>query len=183
MIVGIVASMAALSIGSGTRPQEIKNASRQLYSSINLAFEEAVYANQQFGLRFDVNLDDVEPVFVYQWLVYLDQEDRWVLADVEELKEQKLPERLILEIEVEGQQIAIGDQQKDDEDIIFKVKRRADDELEIHPDIYFFSSGETQNFVIRIADKETHENQFRVKGNMLGKVRFRRPDQEDDDES
>ncbi|NRB40355.1 MAG: prepilin-type N-terminal cleavage/methylation domain-containing protein [Pseudomonadales bacterium] len=180
MIVGVAASMAALSIGSGTRPQEIKNASRQLYHSMNLAFEEAVYANQQFGLRFDVNLDDVDPVYVYQWMVFVGEEQRWYLTDIEELAEQKLPDRLIVEIEVEGQRVVIGDQQKNEEDIIFKVKKKSDEDAEIHPDIYFFSSGETQNFVISIADEEAPDSKFRLVGNLLGQVIFKRPDEDDD---
>ncbi len=180
LIVGIAASMAALSIGSGSRPQEIKNASRTLYNSINLAFEEAVYANQQFGLRFDIDQDDEEPVYLYQWLVFDATEQRWFLTDIEELEEQKLPERLLLEVEVEGQLLDIGNIKKDEDDIIFEVKKKIGEDVVIHPDIYFFSSGETQNFTIRIADEETLENQYRLLGNMLGQVAFKRPDEDDD---
>ena len=180
LIVGIAASIAALSIGSGTRPQEVKNATRQLYNAINLAFEEAVYANQQFGLRFDIDLEDDEPAYVYQWLIFNAEERRWFLTDIEALAEQKLPSKLILEIEVEGQQVIIGEQKKEAEDIIFKVKKTADDEIEIHPDIYFFSSGETQNFIIRIADEATPNNKFRLIGNLLGQVTYKRPDEDDE---
>lgn len=179
-IVGIAASMAAVSIGTGSRPQEVKNSVRQLYHSINLAFEESVYANQQFGLRFDINLDNEEPVFVYQWLVFDAEQKSWYLTDVEELQEQKLLEGMLLEVEVEGQNLIIGEQQKDEEDIIFKVKKKKGEEHEIHPDIYFFSSGETQNFTIRIADESAPESQFRLIGNMLGQLTYKRPDEDDD---
>lgn len=178
-IVGIAASMAAVSIGTGTRPQEVKNSVRHLYNSINLAFEEAVYQNQQFGLRFDVNLENEEPVYVYQWLVFDAQQKRWFLSNVEELKQQKLLEGMLLEVEVEGQNLIIGSQEKEAEDIVFKVKKKKGEEYEIHPDIYFFSSGETQNFTIRIADENDPDSFFRIIGNMLGQLTFKRPDEDD----
>ncbi len=44
--------------------------------------------------------------------------------------------------------------------------------------MYFLSSGEMQNFTISIADEALPESKYNIKGNMLGQLDFRRPDEE-----
>ncbi|CAA0125882.1 Type II secretion system protein H [BD1-7 clade bacterium] len=182
VIIGLAAGIAAVSLGTGTRGPEVRNFSRQLYNTINLAFEESVYTNRQFGLRFDITQEEDDTYYVYQWLMYDPDRQRWFLSEIEELKEQKFPRDMELRLEVEGQQVVVG--ANDKEDIIFYVASKpGQDGVEIHPDIYFFSSGETQNFRISLADEASPDNRYRIIGNLIGQVRMLRPDQtEDEDE-
>ena len=88
-----------------------------------------------------------------------------------------MPEKTLLSIEVEKQAIVIGSTERDE--AIFNVDKKDDEDYELHPDIYFFSSGEIQNFRISIADEDSPNNQYLITGNMLGQIRYLRPDQDE----
>lgn len=178
VVIGIAAAVVSFSIGSGSRPLQVKSSARQLYSSINLAAEEAVFTNKQFGLRFDIEYDGADQFYSYEWLQYNPEEKVWLSVQAEEFAKQSLPIAVILKIEVEKQDIIIGgDNQQDD--ALFEVKKQKDEKKKIYPDIYFLSSGEMQNFSIIIADEELPESEYHIKGNMLGQLNFKRPDEKE----
>ena len=197
LVIGITVGMVSFSIGSGTRPQEIKAAARTLYNGMNLASEEATYTRTEMGLRIDADTEetvadahDATPRWRYQWLSYDATRKKWLPSKVEALSAKTLPQGTQLQIEVDGQTITVGAHSNEAEFFALDASSRDKQEkkkdpkkVEIHPDIYFFSSGETQDFTVALSDSATPDSRYRITGNLLGQIRFKRPDEPDDDES
>ena len=180
VVIGIAAAVVSFSVGDGARPQQIKSAARQLYGSINLVIEESLLTGQVFGLRFDIDSGDDGQVYSYEWMQFNPEPKvrAWQKVEIKEFQKQLLPEGVELIVEVEKQKIIIGSTNKK-EDALFEVKKQKDEKKPIYPDIWFLPSGETQNFTISIADEEKPEAKYLIKGNMLGQLTFKRPDEEE----
>lgn len=189
-IIGVAISFAAISLSGGTRSYEIKSAAKRLYAVTNLALEEAILTNSQIGLRFDIDMDsdDITSLrYLYQWLVYDTEEQRWLpLSEHEVLSDSKLPEAVRLELEVEGQSLIVGGE-KEKKSMFAPVETDEDDDEEdpdkvvLEPDIYFLSSGELVAFNIKLADDRPDSPEFQIRGDMVGKISFIKPG--DDDEN
>ncbi len=196
-IIGLVFSFATLSLTSGTRPYQIKTAAKRLYALTSLALEEAILTGSQLGLRFDFSNSmpgvSGEPAYIYQWLYYDTEADEWYLIQQHEvLNEGKLPEDLLLEVEIEGQALIIG-AKKEKKKSIFAA---ADDDeqqslldeeekaQQLAPDIYFLSSGEIVAFSIKISealvDSPEDNPVYEIKGEMVGKIEFIEPGDEEE---
>ena len=175
LVIGVTVGVVSLSVGGGSRSYEVKASVRQVYNVINLAIEEAVFYNRQLGLRFDIDTSEDESQYTYQWMSYDFENKHWLVAEQEELQKKKLPIGIDLNVEVDKQQVIIGSYEK--EDIIFEVKKSKNEKVEIHPDIYFFSSGEMQNFSITIIDRESPDIQFVIEGNMIGQLTYKISDE------
>lgn len=180
LIIGIAVGMATVSIGDGTDGHKLRTAMRQLYQSIQLAAEETVYKREQYGLRFDIDNNAETERYSYEWMIYDPKRKRWFAVEVPELAKQVLPEGLMLELTVDEQTVTIG-QTVDDDEAIFEVKKDKKDRTKIYPDLYFFSSGEMQNFTIRLykTDETDPDSAYVISGNMLGQVEFIAPGEED----
>lgn len=186
-IIGVVVSFAGLSLSGGTRSYEVKSAAKRLYAVTNLALEEAILTNSQLGLSFDIDMasEDISSLrYLYQWLIYDTEEQRWVpITEHDVLGDKQLPEAIHLELEVEGQNLIIGGK-KEKKSMFASIKiddeEEDSDKVELEPDIYFFSSGELVAFRIKISDDEPESPVFQIKGDMIGKISFLLPGDEDE---
>lgn len=178
IIIGIGAGMVSLSIGDATRPQETRSIARQLYGAMSLALEDAVFLNQQLGLRFDFTGKEKDLAYSYQWLLYDPASKRWTPITVEGFEEQLLPDFIEIEMEVEGQKIIIGGNKNSEALLTVEEDKESKTPL-IYPDLYFLSSGEMQNFKIAISDKNTPDSQYFVEGDALGQMTFKRPNEDE----
>jgi len=185
-VIGIAFGMAAISIGSGTRPYEIKSAAKSLYASASLASEEAILTNTQFGLRFDLDPDYKGPDehFIYDWFQFDPINMRWIkLENHDVLKSGKLPEHIRLQIEIEGQPLVVGAKEKQKSKLALEQKQEEDGKGEPeYPDLYFMSSGELSAFTLRISDKDLaeYDGEYRVEGEMVGRVKYILPGEDED---
>jgi general secretion pathway protein H len=185
-VVGIAFSMVAISIGSGTRPYEIKSAAKSLYASASLASEEAILTNTQFGLRFDIDPDYAGPDehFLYSWYQFDPINMRWIkLENHDVLKPGKLPEHIRLQIEIEGQPLIVGSREKKVSKLALEQKQEEEGKGDPeYPDIFFMSSGELSAFTVRISDKdlEEYDGEYRVEGEMVGRVKYVLPGDDED---
>lgn len=177
IVIGIAAALVTFSVGDDARPRQIKASARQLYHAMNLAMEEAVFLNRQLGLRFDTEFADGTQVYGYEWLQYNAVDKAWNSVDDEEFKKQSLPGGVVLKLVVEQQLLVIGGDNNQEAEL-FEVKKPEDGKKPLSPDLYFLSSGETQNFTVSIADEELPDSEYIVSGNMLGQIEFRQPDAE-----
>ena len=183
VVVGIAAGMVTLSMGDSTRPRETKAVARNLYSSMNLALEDAIFLNRQIGLRFDYytpdsDTRDSELAYSYQWLYYDTERRQWHELPLEGFEAQELPDYIQLQLEVDGQEILIGGDRKSD--TMLKVQEDEDGKKGMPaPDLFFLSSGEMQAFRISIAPKESPDNAYVIRGDILGQMTFRRPDEDE----
>lgn len=187
VIIGIGAGLISLSMGDATKPYETKSVARELYGAMNIALEDAIFLNQQIGLRFDMANDASEFAYSYQWLFYDQQKKRWLPLKSSEFPASKvLPDYIQLELEVDGEKITLGSKEGK-HDVLQSSTIVKDDEATtntkktpvLNPDLYFLSSGEVQNFKISIADKSTPENSYEISGDALGQLTFKRPDEKE----
>jgi len=187
VVVGIGAGLISLSMGESTRPYETKTIARELYGSMNIALENAVFLNQQIGLRFEIDNESEETFYRYQWLYFDREKKSWLLINNEEFANDKeLPAYIHLELEVDGQAVNLGGNAREYQ-ILQSVKIEDEDSEDdkdkkaplLNPDIYFLSSGEMQRFSLKVADKEAAENHYEISGDELGQLMFKRPDEKE----
>jgi type II secretory pathway pseudopilin PulG len=184
LVVGMAFGMAAISIGTGTRPYEIKSAAKSLYASAALASEEAILTSTQFGLRFDIDPESGRGErYVYSWYQFDPIAMRWVRLETHDvLVPGELPENIRLQVEIEGQPLAIGARDKQVSKLALEEKQEAEGKGDPeYPDIFFLSSGELSAFTIRISDNDLEEfdGEYRIEGEMVGRVRYFLPGDED----
>lgn len=186
-IIAIGFGSVALSIGTGTRPYEIKTSVKRLYASAALAVEEAILTNTQFGLRFDIDPEFTGSGerYIYSWYQFDPMSMRWVrLEEHDVLKPGELPENIRLQIEIEGQPLVVGSKEKQVSKLALEQKQEEEGKGDPeYPDIFFMSSGELSSFIVRIADNdlEEFEGEYRIEGEMVGRVKLIRPGEEDAD--
>ena len=172
VVIGIAAAVVSVSVGDGSRSMVVKGAARELYHSMNLAMEEAVFRNRQIGLRFDSVLEEGTQYYRYEWLQYDASAKAWLPLESKEFAGKLLPEAVLLKVVIEEQQITIGSNQGGAEEL-FVVEQKGDGKQPRYPDLYFLSGGETQNFSLTISDESDPDAGFVISGTMLGNIEFR----------
>lgn len=179
VVVGIIASVVTLSMGDAGRPQQMKSSARQLYSAMGLALENAVFLNQQMGLRFDFSGAKDDLAYSYEWLYFNLEKRQWQPLPLDDFETTDLPVYVHIELEVDGQDVAIGAANKDNP--MLRVEEDEDgNKGKPEPDLYFLSSGEMQPFRIRLFDRDTPEREYVIVGDALGQLTFRRPDEDEE---
>src|SRR5690606_27635272 len=115
------------------------------------ALEEAVITQQQLGLRFDVEQDNNgADIYLYQWLILDAAAHEWKMLVNEDFYQTTLVEGIKIELNVEGDRVVIGAQNKDS---FFSLKQNSDSSKPLlQPDIYFLASGEMPEFTITLSD-------------------------------
>jgi general secretion pathway protein H len=188
VIIGMAVSLMTISVGDGNRGQKIKQQSRALYKSIELAIEEASFNQVELGIRFDPYFEEGNSnQYQYRWLIFDHKERQWFLLESEELQKTVLMPEIDLEIEVEGNPVLIGEEKDSDEALFALNDEKLGQGPLIEPDIYFLSSGEMPDFTIRINDSQRDNysadelSSFRIKGNFIGQLTYFLPGQEDDE--
>ncbi|MCW8924295.1 MAG: type II secretion system minor pseudopilin GspH [Gammaproteobacteria bacterium] len=138
VIIAILFSFATLTIRSSSPEDSIREEAQRLQRLIQLALEEAVMKNTEYGLEFKQNS--------YQFLTYTG--DQWqAIADDKLLRERELPENMEIDLAIEQTDIIIGDTtDNDDED------SDDEDEEKPRPQVFLLSSEEiTPEFSARFS--------------------------------
>lgn len=130
VIVSILFTFAVVSIRTPSPEDRIKEETLRLQRLIQLALEEAVMKNQEYGLEFSQNS--------YRFLTLTD--NQWAPIDGDKLfRQRELPNDMEIELAVEQTEIVIGEAaETDDEEI-------DDEEMEkekLKPQVFLLSSEE-----------------------------------------
>ncbi|MCK5880606.1 MAG: type II secretion system protein [Sinobacterium sp.] len=193
LLVGMVMSMVMVSVGDGNRGKKVQSQVRELYHSMHLLLEEAVFVREQYGIRFDLEQGEDDVRWVYNFLVFDAEERLWQVFETDDLRSNALFERVDLRLEIDGEIVELGTI-ANEEHRLFKLDEEESKDIKlIEPDIYFLSSGETQNFKLYVLDKGLDGQQqfsfddesapvFSITGNILGQVDFWMPGESADDE-
>ena len=193
LLVGMVMSMVMVSVGDGNRGKKVQSQVRELYHSMHLLLEEAVFVREQYGIRFDLEQGEDDVRWVYNFLVFDAEERLWQVFETDDLRSNALFERVNLRLEIDGEIVELGTI-ANEEHRLFKLDEEESKDIKlIEPDIYFLSSGETQNFKLYVLDKGLDGQQqfsfddesapvFSITGNILGQVDFWVPGESADDE-
>lgn len=178
-LIGVVVAVATVSVGSGSRAQQVHASARYLYNAMALALEEAIVTQSQIGVRFDVDGMAGEQVYRYQWLVYDAAARQWRELPADVIEAQPLPEQLELLVEVDGQPLIVGGEQK--KDLLAGGEKQAtgDKEKTLQPDVYFLSSGEMPAFSLTLQDTLS-DARYTITGNLLGQLQLVLPNEQQD---
>ncbi len=156
VIVAILFSFATLTIRSNSPEDLIKEEAHRLHRLIQLALEEAVLKNTEYGLEFKSNS--------YCFLTYTG--DQWqVISNDKLLRERELPDEMEIELAIEQTDIIIGDTiETNDED-----SDEEDEEKKAKPQVFLLSSEEiTPEFSARFS-LHGIETSYIVTGTIDGK--------------
>lgn len=184
LIVGLGIAVISINVG-GNNSYKLRMEAKQFANQTGLMAEEAVLANQQWGVDvFRQPVDGAEQ-FGYRWLVR-SEDGIWELPYTEEFsKEYTFSPGIGLRLQLDGLDA--------EQDIEFKQKvakrtpewkaaqARQRDKIidddnsiakqqQLTPDIWLLSSGEMNAFVLTVFDRENPEAYVEVKGDELGRV-------------
>ncbi|MEO5334894.1 MAG: type II secretion system minor pseudopilin GspH [Magnetococcus sp. YQC-5] len=152
LIIGIMMSMAVLSVGSQSREKAVKEEVMRLQGLFTLAKREAVFDMQEWGVRFVGQ--------GYEFLVQ-DEKQEWKRPALDErlLKARTLPRDMPMELQVEGEMV-VGRSVKPD----------------APPQVIFSSDGEMTPFQLelKVPDVKSGSVRFRLTGAMNGQMRMER---------
>lgn len=143
-IVGIIAAMATLSVGTATSSKGVEKEAERIGDLVRLASEEAVLRGREFGLTFYRR--------EYVFSTYDAGKARWVPLDegaAGPLAGTRLPPEAELEVRIEDRLVALADErppppEDPDED---EPGQGRDDNA---PQVFIFSSGDVTPFEVRL---------------------------------
>lgn len=150
VIVGIVASVALLSVGLVGDDRELQTEARRFSALVRVASDEAMMQGREFGL--EVMQDG------YRFVEYDPFSRQWAeLFGDDIFRPRQLPERMELELYIEGQRVALDAEparlQGQDDDRL----RRSGPAESYEPHIYLFSSGDVSPFELRVLQSPGRE--------------------------
>ena len=186
LIIGMLMSVVVLSIGDGNRRQQVQGQARALYQALQLAVSEAVFYRRQLGVRFDLDTSDVPERWRYQFMLYDPELKLWQLIETDDLAEHELMPGLTLSLSINQEEVMLGDIEKQDRRL-FELDQNVQQQALLEPDIYFLSSGETQNFVLQLIDNGvdaqnfSEPNIYTIKANFMAQFEFLLPGQTEDE--
>lgn len=124
VIISVLFSFMALSIRGGSPEESIKEEAHRLNQLIQLALEEAVLRNTEYGLEFTTH--------GYQFLQL--EEDAWqVVSEDKLLRKRELPHEMEIELALEQIDVVISGKQEESEE---------DSEKKLQPQVFLMSSEE-----------------------------------------
>lgn len=137
VVVGLLASLAVISLGDGGRQRELENEVRDLFLLMQTASEQAILNNQEIGLL----LDDNE----YEFLLYNEENGEWERKQERLFASRQFPDWMTVTEFIENDQ-----------------PRLASDDEKPRPDVVFFSSGEVTPFELEFTIGSVSDRRHRI---------------------
>lgn len=152
VIIGVMATLAVLSIGRRSLDDRMDAEARRLQELLALAADEAVLQGVELGF--------VQTPEGYRFLRLKD--GAWgVLEDAGPLRPRALSEPFFLELQVEGRRVA--------------PVRTDDEKAELKPQVLLLSSGDATEFTLDLRARQ-FDPYYRLQGDILGRVKMDRKD-------
>ncbi|MCF7200851.1 type II secretion system minor pseudopilin GspH [Pseudomonas oligotrophica] len=156
VLLGILVGLAVLASGSSSSSRELQEEARRLAALIGVLSDEAVLDSREYGLLIGEH--------GYRVLRYDEGDGRWYEA--ERVRGRQLPDWMRLELELDGEPLRLvapagGEDDRaglsrEDE----PARRRRGPRLE--PQLLVLSSGELSPFTLRLAERRTGGNAWRL---------------------
>jgi len=136
LIIGILVSGAALSLGVLGRDSALEKESDRLSALMDYLRDQATLQNREYGLRCFVG--------GYEFLAFDPRANQWKrLADDDSMRPRRLPTGVTMQVSIEGRPI-----------ILPREQSRAD---ELSPQVMLFSSGDLNLFELTLRRAATGE--------------------------
>lgn len=162
LIIGIVMSVAVLSLSLAGDDREVRKETRRLISLVEVAQTDAMMQGREFGIEFMSG--------AYRFVEFDAENNRWVepLAD-DSLKLWQLPEDYVVTLYVEDKEILLDPEPKNLE---------SDDrqpQAAYLPHLFVFSSGDSTPFELVIT-RRTDGVSAAIEGDFLGNLDYIEPE-------
>ncbi|PIE44400.1 MAG: type II secretion system protein GspH [Gammaproteobacteria bacterium] len=157
VLVGIIASVSVLTIGSNHQSKELVNEIKRLHALMQLIADEAVLNNEEYGFAIDSD--------GYEFLIYNDAGKSWLATSDNLFKSRRLPEWLTVSVEQETD---------------FATLKTNQEEATKVPQIVFFSSGEITPFRLFFAMQAGSSTQFGIESDGFNGINLKLPGMDDD---
>ena len=152
IIIGVMATLVVLSIGSRTLDDRLATEARRLQELFALAADEAVLQGVELGF--------IQTPEGYAFLTL--KEGQWVaLEDAGPLRSRTLAEPFYLQLQIDGRRVA--------------PVRTDDEKPELKPQIVLLSSGDATEFILDLRAQQ-FDPYYRLQGDVLGRLKLERKD-------
>jgi len=152
VIIGVMATLAVLSIGNRTVDDRLATEARRLREVLALAADEAVLQGVELGF--------VQTPDGYEFVTLKD--GKWVtLEEAGPLRARELSEPFYLQLQIDGRPVA--------------PVRTGDAMQELKPQIVLLSSGDATEFVLDLRARQ-FSPYYRLQGDVLGRLQLERKD-------
>ncbi|QSP93956.1 type II secretion system minor pseudopilin GspH [Marinobacter salinisoli] len=155
VVVGLLASLAVMTLGGGSQQRELEGEVRELYLLMQTAAEQAVFNNSEVGLQLEAD--------GYQFLVYEDESQEWAPSEERMFRSRSFPEWLVVTEYIESD-----------------APRLSSGEDKVRPDVVFFSSGETTPFELEFNIGRDADYLHVLASDGVSPIEWRRPGDEDE---
>ena len=174
VIVGFIATIAGVSVSSGSRSHQVNGSVRVFADIASYAMDEAQLAGRDHGLLISQRQVQQGVVYSYEWLQRDDQ--GWIPAvtDVDIFQAREFPAGLELLLDVE--ELLADTRYVDPESV-------EDDADRPQPQVIFYSSGETTPGAMTLRDTASGEIMWVVEWDLVGRIILKQRGLEEDDAS
>ena len=161
-IIGIVMSIALLSIGLLGDDRDLQTEGRRIVALVQVAQDEAAMQGREFGVEFMAT--------AYRFVEYDPFLNLWgELIGDDTLRMRQLPEDIEFDLFLEGQRVLLPLDPASFEEP--EEANRSDLAENCAPHVLIFSSGDTTPFELRIV-RTTDNQEIVLESNLLGEIKF-----------
>ncbi|MBZ2168176.1 MULTISPECIES: type II secretion system minor pseudopilin GspH [Marinobacter] len=155
VVVGLLASLAVMTLGGGSQQRELEGEVRELYLLMQTASEQAILNNAELGLQIESE--------GYQFFLYDDEKDEWTPSDERLFRARTFPDWMVVTRFSENEASSLSS-----------------DNDTIQPDLMFFSSGESTPFELEFNIGRDSDYVHVLASDGFSDVEWRKPGDEDE---
>lgn len=168
-IIGIVLSIAVLSLNLAGDDREIRTEARRLMSILTAVQDDATLQGRDFGIEF--------LSASYRFVEYDNQTGQWYdVAGDDLMRVRSLPEEYVLTLYLEDQRVLLDESPLELTDA--EEENPDSDVLDYTPHVFIFSSGDMTPFELHFT-RLTDELTVPIEGDLLGNLNFVTDDEVD----
>lgn len=168
-IIGVVLSIAVLSLNLASDDREIRTEARRLMSILTAVQDDATLQGRDFGIEF--------LSASYRFVEYDNQTGQWYDVAADDLmRTRTLPEDYVLTLFLEDQQVLLDESPLELADV--EEENPDADVVDYTPHVFIFSSGDMTPFELHIT-RLTDQISVPIEGDLLGNLDFVSEDDDD----
>jgi general secretion pathway protein H len=161
VVIGLIISLAGLSVSSGRRSYEVDAALRNFADIAEYALDEAQLSGRDMGLFIERRSEGGATIFSAQWLQRNGPDWQPAPFDEDAYGRQDFPLNVEVALEVEQDQADVdGGENVDEEDA--------------RPQVIFYSSGETTPGIMTWVDDTSGDILWEMEWDLLGRISLRK---------
>ena len=176
VVIGLIVTLAGLSVSSGRRPYQIEAAARHFADVAEYALDEAQLRGVDMGMLLEQRIEGDQTIFSYLWLQRAG--NVWQVAPLDEdaYGRRDLPRNVEVVLEIEEDEAELIEERDEPE---FDEEGEP---LPPAPQVVFFASGETTPGIMSWIDGETGDLLWELEWDLIGRIDLRPRGIPNDDE-